>query len=170
MGFEAVPLTKLYDLLNTEIDGYYELIELTKLEQQALLEENFEDLWKIVDQKEKLVTTILRHDQDREKMASSLASSLNLVNTASLTEIVACLGKKAQEKFEEIQAILLPLIEEFLVLNHANYLLIQSGLSFVEATIDHIVSINTSLDGRYTVKGVGSSLTQSVNHIVNWIA
>jgi flagellar biosynthesis/type III secretory pathway chaperone len=163
-------LTNLYHLLDTETCKYQELIKLTKLEQQALQEENLENLSKLVDQKAKLVDTIFQHDKDREQAVITLASTFDLSGTVSLTEIIACLDPKAQEEFAKMQAKLLSLIEEFFLLNHANYLLIRSGLSFVEATLGYIVSISIDTDGRYTAQGSGSSPPRTANNIVNWIA
>jgi hypothetical protein len=159
----------LYHLLCDEIQKYRELVELTRFEQNALCQENLNDLSQAIKEKEQHLATILRCAEVRDQHTNEMLKVFGLTKKHSLSELLNSFDETSKEKFEILQQEFENLMEQFCILNHTNYLLIRCGLSFTEATIEQITSIMTASDESYTARGGSDSSKVEVNSLLSWV-
>jgi flagellar biosynthesis/type III secretory pathway chaperone len=162
-------IEELHSLLNTEAEGYQQLLALTRVEQTALKEENLVTLTAVTQDKQAVMDKLARWEQAREKLVSVLAAQLNLPPGASMLELIAHLDEAVAARLLEMRNRFINMVELLLTLNHGNRLMLQTSLARVEATFDYLSSVAAPPDGSYTAKGSAHTQNQAAaGNMLNW--
>ena len=134
MESQSETTQQLHQVLISEAAAYRQLIKLTEQERAALQAHRLSDLATTVKAKEVLTTQVAEWEEQRTRLTHTLAESLQLPETATLAELIARLDGAMASKLGVLREEFVGLMEQLLALTHGNRLLLEAGMSRVEAT------------------------------------
>jgi flagellar biosynthesis/type III secretory pathway chaperone len=159
----------LHTILSDEAEAYRQLVQLARREHTALQHENLPELVTATRDKEVLMAKLGQWEQKREQLVAHLAKELKLPYGATLSDLIVRLDDTIAHKLSALRQEFVNLMEQLLTLNHSNRLLLQAGLTRVEATFDFLASIAIPADGSYTATGGSHVQSQAAaGNVLNW--
>lgn len=169
MESHAESVQQLLHILSSEATAYRQLVKLTEQERAALQAHKLHDLAATVQAKETLASQVAEWEAQRTRLTQHLAESLHLPATATLAELISRLDGPIAPQLEALREEFVRLMEQLLALTHGNRLLLEAGLSRVEATFGYIASLAAQPDGHYTASGRGHVQPQAAaGNMLNW--
>lgn len=159
------PAEKLYKILSEEYRVYEELQKLGNKKQEALIENELEELAEIVEAETELMDNVDNLEAARLELLEAIATDLDEpVNELSFNELLSELPAAKQAEFSELREKLLELIEELNALNESNRQLLMEALKFNEFSMKAVIGA----DNKQTYSSPGkSNKKDKSNRIIN---
>lgn len=139
-------MENLIIVLEQENREYLGLIELSTAKTATIVAGNIEELTKITDEEQSVVSKIMKLEKQREETIKDIANVLNKdVTTLTLTNIIKMLGNRPeeQEKLDLVHKTLKDTLSNMVRVNQQNKLLIESSLELVEFDLNILKAINS---------------------------
>jgi flagellar biosynthesis/type III secretory pathway chaperone len=128
-------MENLIDVLEKESSEYEGLLELSERKTTVIVSNNLEDLQKIMDEEQELVSRISNLEKKREEVNADIANVLNKdVKTLKLKDLIAMLADRPQERkpLEEVHDRLRETVRGLKRVNEQNMELLKNAMDMVE--------------------------------------
>lgn len=128
-------MENLIDVLEKESSEYEGLLELSERKTTVIVSNNLEDLQKIMDEEQELVSRIANLEKKREEVNADIANVLNKdVKTLKLKDLIAMLADRPQERkpLEEVHDRLRETVRGLKRVNEQNMELLKNAMDMVE--------------------------------------
>ena len=128
-------MENLIDVLNKECREYEGLLELSQKKTAVIVSNNLENLQKITDEEQDVVSRIANLEKKRVEVTADMANVLNKdVNTLKLTDLIGILEGRPQEQkaLIDIHDSLQISVRGLKRVNEQNQELIKNALDMVE--------------------------------------
>jgi len=134
------PAEKLYKILSEEYRVYQELQQLGNKKQEALIENELEDLAEIVEAETDLMDNVDNLEAARLQLIESIATDLDQsAEELSFNQLLPELPEAKKDAFSELRGELLELIEDLNALNESNRQLLMEALKFNEFSMKAVI-------------------------------
>lgn len=160
-----MPAEKLYKILAEEYQVYQELQKLGKRKQEALIENELEELAEIVEAETELMDNVDNLEKARLQLLEAIAGKLGeKADELSFSQLLPELPATRKDEFSELRDNLLELIEELNALNESNRQLLMEALKFNEFSMKAVIGS----ENQQTYKNPGKSgKNNKSNRIIN---
>ncbi len=148
-------INDLIDMLNSQAQTYEELYGLSMEKKDAIVKDNLEDLQKITDLENILVSQHQRIEKKRLSLMEDIAIVLGQKGRElSLLELIELMeGQKEQEELRNVRERMRAALDKLAGANEINAMLIQTSLEYIEYSLNVMQSsVNQELSS-YTVQG-----------------
>jgi flagellar biosynthesis/type III secretory pathway chaperone len=128
-------MENLIDVLERESSEYEGLLELSERKTTVIVSNNLEDLNKIMDEEQELVSRISNLEKKREEVTADIANVLNKdVKTLKLKDLIVMLADRPQERkpLEEVHDRLQESVRGLKRVNEQNMELLKNAIDMVE--------------------------------------
>ena len=153
-------MENLIDVLNKEIKEYEGLLELSTEKTSIIASNNLENLQKITEDEQELVSRIANLDKKREEVTKDIANVLNKdVDTLKLSNLVNMLEKRPEEQAALSKAIddIKTVVESVRRVNDRNAELIRNAMEMVEFELNLLTAMKAAPETANYNKGAYSS-------------
>ncbi len=159
------PADKLYQILSEEYQVYGELKELANQKQEALIENELEELAGIVEAETELMDNVDKLEAARLELLEAIAGNLDIsVDDLNFNELLSELSESRQAEYSELRDKLLELIEDLNALNEGNRQLLMEALKFNEFSMKAVIGS----EDQQTYKNPGKTgKNNKSNRIIN---
>jgi len=159
------PADKLYQILSEEYQVYGELKELANQKQEALIENELEELAEIVEAETELMDNVDKLEAARLELLEAIAGNLDIsVDDLNFNELLSELSESRQAEYSELRDKLLELIEDLNALNEGNRQLLMEALKFNEFSMKAVIGS----EDQQTYKNPGKTgKNNKSNRIIN---
>jgi len=124
-----LPVIDFIPLFKKEYDLYIQLKETAGLKQEAIIENNIEELTSIMEQETGIISTIERFEQERQNLLLKLAEDNNLEEKdLSFEYLIKLIPEIKRDELKEIREEFLNLFNELEKINDCNRELIRDSL------------------------------------------
>ncbi len=160
-----MPAEKLYEILEEEYQVYQELQKLGNKKQEALIENELEELAEIVEAETELMDNVDNLEEARLQLLEAFAGKIGeSADELSFSQLLPELPASRQDEFSELRENLLELIEELNALNESNRQLLMEALKFNEFSMKAVIGS----ENQQTYKNPGKSgKNNKSNRIIN---
>ena len=156
---------KLYKILSEEYRVYQELKRLGNKKQEALIENELEELAEIVEAETELMDNVDNLEVARLQLIESIAKDMDQsAEELSFNQLLPELPEAKKDEFSELRDKLLELIEDLNALNESNRQLLMEALKFNEFSMKAV--IGTENQQTYNNPGKAGRNNKS-NRIIN---
>lgn len=139
-------MENLIDVLNEECREYENLLGLSMRKTPVIVAGNLEELAKITDEEQIVVSRVTNLDHKREEVFADIANVINKdVKTLKLADLIAMLAARPQEqqKLAKVHDKLSNVVHEVERVNGQNRVLIQNALEMVEFDMNMLQAMKT---------------------------
>lgn len=148
MGYSVASLMEdLIDVLEKESDEYKNLLNLSMQKTQVIVSEDLDQLAKITDEEQLIVSRINRLDTIRNEAVQDIANVLNKdVAKLKIADLIKMLGQRPEEQqklaavFDELQTN----VKHVARVNGQNRELIQNALEMVQFNMNLLQSMKAA--------------------------
>ncbi len=140
-------MENLIEVLNRESSEYEELLELSEKKTSIIVSNNLEELQKITDEEQELVSRIANLEKKREEVTADIANVLNKdVTTLKLTNLIDMLSARPAEAaaLAKVHDRLQTTVRMLQRVNEQNRELLANALEMVEFEMNLIQAANTA--------------------------
>ena len=140
-------MENLITVLGGICDEYDNLLELSTKKKPAIISGNLEELSKITDEEQIVVSKINHLEQQRQEAFTDIANVINKdVNSLMLADLVDMLKARPQEqqKLAKVHDKLSNAVHEVKRVNEQNRILIQNALEMVEFDMNMLQAMKTA--------------------------
>lgn len=125
-------ITKLKNILNEEIKGYGELIDLLRREKDYLIELNITGIENLSKEKDTLILKLRLFEQERMNLLRELLQDDKDAKEMTLQRLYELTG---DETLKDMRLKLISMLQSIEELNEFNGILIERSLSFVKSSL-----------------------------------
>ena len=153
-------MENLIEVLNNESQEYDQLLELSTKKTPVLVAGNLEELAKITDEEQLVVSRINHLDQKREEVMRDIANVINKdVKTLKLVNLIQLLGNRPEEqaKLAEVHERLKGTMKNMVRVNNQNRDLLGNALEMVQFDLNLIQALRSAPETANYNKGAYSS-------------
>lgn len=140
-------MENLIDVLDKESAEYENLLKLSMQKTPVIVSEDLEQLAKITDEEQLIVSRINHLDNIRNEAVNDIANVLNKdVKNLKITDLIKMLGSRPEEQ-QKLAAVFDKLrgnVQNVARVNEQNRELIQSALEMVQFNMTVLKSMNTA--------------------------
>lgn len=139
-------MENLIDVLEKESGEYRNLLGLSMKKTPVIVAGNLEELAKITDEEQIVVSRINHLDNARQDVFADIANVINKdVKTMKLTDLIAMLASRPEEqqKLAKVHDELRTVVHEVERVNGQNRVLIQNALEMVEFDMNMLQAMKT---------------------------
>lgn len=132
-------LANLTDTLGQEVSLYTDMLSLVERTQQALVNNNIDELSKLLDSKQVLISQAAKFEEGRQQQLEHIIRLLELDQEGqeiNLTTLIAKAPAEFAEQLTEIQQKLQNLVDEINKHNKQNEVLIKDSLKFIDYSME----------------------------------
>ena len=140
-------MENLIDVLRKESSEYEELLKLSREKTPIIISGNLENLQKITDEEQELVSRINHLDKKRMEVTADIANVLNKDVTAlKLKNLIEMLAGRAEEakSLTEVHDRLQSVVRELQRVNEHNSELLQESLEMIAFEMNLVQSMKTA--------------------------
>lgn len=140
-------MENLIEVLDLESQEYENLLELSTKKTPVIVAGNLEELAKITDEEQTVVSKINHLEQKRQEVFADIANVINKdVNTLMLADLVAMIKARPQEqqKLAKVHDKLSSAVHDVKRVNEQNRVLIQNALEMVEFDMNMLQAMKTA--------------------------
>ena len=140
-------MENLIDVLRKESSEYEELLKLSREKTPIIVSGNLENLQKITDEEQELVSRINHLDKKRMEVTADIANVLNKDVTAlKLKNLIEMLSGRAEEanSLTEVHDRLQSVVRELQRVNEHNSELLQESLEMIAFEMNLVQSMKTA--------------------------
>ncbi len=140
-------MENMIEVLEKESLEYENLLQLSMKKTPAIVAGNLEDLAKITDEEQIVVSRINHLDVSRQEVFSDIANVINKdVKTLKLSDLIAILEKRPEEqqKLAKVHDRLKTAVHEVERINSQNRTLLQNALEMVEFDMNMLQSMKAA--------------------------
>ncbi len=140
-------MENLIEVLDLESQEYENLLELSMKKTPVIVAGNLEELAKITDEEQNVVSGINRLEQKRREVFSDIANVINKdVDTLMLKDLVEMIKSRPEEqqKLARVHDRLSTAVHEVKRVNGQNRILIQNALEMVEFDMNMLQSMKAA--------------------------
>lgn len=140
-------MENLIDVLNRECKEYEGLLELSQQKTPIIISGNLENLQKITDEEQELVSRIYNLEKKRTEVTADIANVLNKdVEALKLTDLIAMLSARPSEQkvLADVHDRLQASVRGLQRVNEQNKELLSNALEMVEFELNLIQSMKTA--------------------------
>ena len=132
-------LASLTDTLGQEVSLYTDMLSLVERTQQALVNNNIDELSKLLDSKQMLISQAAKFEEGRQQQLEQIIKLLKLDNEGqevNLTTLIAQVPAEFAEQLTKIQQNLQSLVDKINQQNKQNEILIKDSLKFIDYSME----------------------------------
>ena len=140
-------MENLIEVLNLESTEYENLLGLSMKKTPVIVSGNLEELAKITDEEQIVVSKISRLEQEREEVFADIANVINKdVKTLMLADLIEMLAPRPEEqqKLARVHDKLRSAVHEVKRVNEQNRILIENVLEMVEFDMNMLQAMKTA--------------------------
>ena len=140
-------MENLIEVLNSESQEYENLLGLSTRKTPVIISGNLEELAKITDEEQDVVSRINRLETKRQEVFADIANVINKdVKTLLLTDLIQILSQRPQEqqKLAKVHDRLRTVVHAVKRVNEQNRELIQNSLEMVEFDLNMLQSMKAA--------------------------
>jgi flagellar biosynthesis/type III secretory pathway chaperone len=140
-------MENLIDVLERESSEYEGLLELSERKTTVIVSNNLEDLNKIMDEEQELVSRISNLEKKREEVIADIANVLNKdVKTLKLKDLIEILADRPQERkpLEEVHDRLRDSVRGLKRVNEQNMELLKNAMDMVKFDLNLLQSMKAA--------------------------
>lgn len=140
-------MENLIDVLQAESQEYEILLELSTRKTPVIVAGNLEELAKITDEEQTVVSRITHLENKRREVFADIANVINRdVKTLLLSDLIEILGKrpKEQQELANVHDQLKSVVHEVKRVNGQNRVLIQNSLEMIEYDLNMLQAMKTA--------------------------
>ena len=140
-------MENLIEVLNSESQEYENLLGLSTRKTPVIISGNLEELAKITDEEQDVVSRINRLETKRQEVFADIANVINKdVKTLLLTDLIQILAQRPQEqqKLAKVHDKLRTVVHAVKRVNEQNRELIQNSLEMVEFDLNMLQSMKAA--------------------------
>ena len=140
-------MENLIDVLNKECSEYEELLKLSQKKTPIIINGNLDELQKITDEEQAVVSRINQLDRMREEVTADIANVLNkdvtILKLSNLIDMLA--GRPAEQKvLAEVHDRLQSSVNGLRRINEQNQVLITNALEMVEFEMNLVQAMKSA--------------------------
>lgn len=132
-------LASLTETLGQEVSLYTDMLSLVERTQQALVNNNIDELSKLLDSKQMLISQAAKFEEGRQQQLEQIIKLLKLDNEGqevNLTTLIAQVPAEFAEQLTKIQQNLQSLVDKINQQNKQNEILIKDSLKFIDYSME----------------------------------
>lgn len=135
-------LTQLIGVMNDQVERHTELYGLSLEEKDAIIQNDVEQLQKLVNLKNMVITQNNRLEKQRVSLVNDIAEVLGLTDKdIPLSELIQLMaGKPEEEELKDVGRRLKDIVVKLQDINNSNRELLESALEFVEYSLNALRS------------------------------
>lgn len=146
-------LTQLIQILNTEKELYIELTELAQEKQDAIVNNEVEELAECLKKEDSLILEIEEAGRERRNVVIALCNELDINDKElSFTQLREFINEDARKYLDHLKQNLLEVLDRLHQINETNKLLIEQSLSINEYTLGLLTQVRNA-QPTYTKEG-----------------
>ena len=137
----------LIEVLNNESQEYDQLLELSTKKTPVLVAGNLEELAKITDEEQLVVSRITHLERKRQEVFADIANVINRdVKTLLLPDLIEILAQRPEEqqKLAKVHDRLRTVVHEVKRVNDQNRILIQNSLEMIDYDLNMLQSMKSA--------------------------
>jgi len=147
-------LQRLIRILSQEIVTYTKLLTALEEKQQAIIQGKVKDMQLITEKEQSILSNVKLTENERNIAISNLRNnSKDMKDVENLTQLIAVVEIKYQDRLEEIQKSLQNVLEKVALKNEQNKFLLNHSISFVQTMIKDLLSSNENMNDLYAQNG-----------------
>ena len=147
-------LQRLIRILSQEIVTYTKLLTALEEKQQAIIQSKVKDMQLITEKEQSILSNAKLTENERNIAISNLRNnSKDMKDVENLTQLIAVVEIKYQDRLEEIQKSLQNVLEKVALKNEQNKFLLNHSISFVQTMIKDLLSSNENMNDLYAQNG-----------------
>lgn len=140
-------MENLLNVIEQETVEYQLLLELSKKKTPIIVAGNLEELEKITDEEQDVVSRITNIDKKREEVTADIANVMNKdVTTLKLSNIIELLGKRPEEqkKLSLLRDKLQETVQEMARVNEHNRELIENSMEMIDFNLNLLKAMKSA--------------------------
>lgn len=140
-------MENLIEVLNNESQEYDQLLELSTKKTPVLVAGNLEELARITDEEQLVVSRITHLERKRQEVFADIANVINRdVKTLLLPDLIEILAQRPEEqqKLAKVHDRLRTVVYEVKRVNDQNRILIQNSLEMIDYDLNMLQSMKSA--------------------------
>ena len=140
-------MENLIEVLNNESQEYDQLLELSTKKTPVLVAGNLEELARITDEEQLVVSRITHLERKRQEVFADIANVINRdVKTLLLPDLIEILAQRPEEqqKLAKVHDRLRTVVYEVKRVNDQNRILIQNSLEMIDYELNMLQSMKSA--------------------------
>ena len=158
-------IEELYNILSEEYKLYQKLNNTASEKNEAIVENDVDDLAKVVEKEDELLAEIEEYEEKRTKIITKLAEKYNLKEDFKYSNLINNFPEEWQDKFSELRSKLLEVIDEIHEKNEENTMLLDEAIKLNNFSLNMLSKAVSPENGTYDKKQTSKKGKQSYNII-----
>ncbi|WP_230868594.1 flagellar protein FlgN [Iocasia frigidifontis] len=160
-----MPLSEFKEIFKKEYEQYCILLDKAQSKQQAIMENDIDELAEIVSYEQEIIELIEELESKRHSFLNDFAAEKKAADTEfSFAELMAFMPEE-REGMQELKADFLTVLDQLQQINEENKQLIEDSLKISEYSLE-LIRQAVGKENVYSKKDKSDSLRQT-NHIIN---
>mgnify|MGYP000167324278 CR=1 FL=1 len=155
----------LYNILSEEYELYVKLNKTASAKNEAIVENEIEDLAEVVENEDELLKKIENLEEKRTKIIAELAQRHDLDDDFQYKNLINNFPEEWQDKFSDIREKLLEVIDEIHEKNEENTMLLDEAIKLNNFSLNMLSKAVSPENGTYNKKQTSKKGKQNYNII-----
>ena len=155
----------LYNILSEEYELYVKLNKTASAKNEAIVENEIEDLAEVVENEDELLKKIENLEEKRTKIIAELAQKHDLDDDFQYKNLINNFPEEWQDKFSDIREKLLEVIDEIHEKNEENTMLLDEAIKLNNFSLNMLSKAVSPENGTYNKKQTSKKGKQNYNII-----
>ena len=155
----------LYNILSEEYELYVKLNKTASEKNEAIVENEIEDLAEVVENEDELLKKIENLEEKRTKIIAELAQRHDLDDDFQYKNLINNFPEEWQDKFSDIREKLLEVIDEIHEKNEENTMLLDEAIKLNNFSLNMLSKAVSPENGTYNKKQTNKKGKQNYNII-----
>ena len=158
-------IEELYNILSDEYELYQKLKNTASEKNDAIIENDIDDLAKVVEKEDELLAEIEEYEEKRTNIITKLADRFDLKEDFQYSNLINNFPEEWQDKFSELRSKLLEVIDEIHEKNEENTMLLDEAIKLNNFSLNMLSKAVSPENGTYDKKQTNKKGKQSYNII-----
>ena len=158
-------IEELYNILSEEYELYQKLNKTASEKNEAIVENEIDDLAEVVENEDEFLKKIEELEEKRTKIIVDLAKKYDLKDDFQYSNLINNFSEEWQNKFSDLRAKLLEVIDEIHEKNEENTMLLDEAIKLNNFSLNMLSKAVSPEDGTYNKNQTNQKGKQNYNII-----